>query len=183
MISFLGKLIPQPLLESDRSTEEQEMVTRLARLGLVAKSDNMVHLQFPCFTIQDYESMKESIQSVAECIIAALREVWSEIKKLVNQIDSDSHVPIGEKMYIILGCMILDWLSLGWLSDNGIIYYMKQQPNGEKFLLQCITHETRARNFSRFCYSATSGTDEWNYTVFGQATKSRIVTPEIEMRS
>jgi hypothetical protein len=125
--------------------------------------------------------MDNSLATTAQSVVNTLKEDWSSISEIVTGIGRSSHTQFEEKLYNILGCVILDWFSIGWLSEEGIIFYKKPQPHGSKYLLQGVTKEAYQRSFSRFCFSTTAGTEEWRFTVFGQSNDKRWITPELQM--
>ncbi|MFW9927131.1 MAG: hypothetical protein ACFFDM_10235 [Candidatus Thorarchaeota archaeon] len=180
-ISLLSKLIHKPLAREELASEMQKLVPHLLKIGVLKEEEGLLSLGFPCFTENDYQKMNGSLEKTAQSVVNALREDWSQISEIVNRIGKYSGTPIEEKIYNILGCVILDWFSLGWLSEAGLIFYRKEQPNGSKYLLQGITKEAYQNSFSRFCYSFTAGTEKWRFTVFGQANDKRWITPELQV--
>lgn len=159
----------------------QKLVPHLLKIGVLKEEEGLLSLGFPCFTENDYQMMNKSLETTAQSVVNALRENWSLISEIVTRVGKYSGTPIEEKLYNILGCVILDWFSLGWLSEAGLIFYRKEQPNGSRYLLQGITKEAYQTSFSRFCYSFTAGTEEWRFTVFGQANDKRWITPELQV--
>ncbi len=180
-IPILSRLIPQPLAKEHLTTEMQKLVPHLLKIGVLKEEDSLLSLGFPCFTQNDYQLMNNSLETTALRVVDALKEDWSEISEIVDGIAKSSHTLFEENLYNILGCVLLDWLSLGWLSEKGIAFYDKDQPDGSKYLLQGVTKEAHQSSFSRFCYSTTAGTGEWRFTVFGQANDKRWITPELQM--
>lgn len=180
-IPVLSQLIPHPLAREHLTTEMQKLVPHLLKIGVLNEEDGLLSLDFPCFTQNDYQLMNNSLETTARSIVDALKEDWSEVSEIVDGMAKSSHTLFEENLYNILGCVILDWLSLGWLSEEGIIFYDKVQPDGNKYLLQGVTKEAYQSSFSRFCYSTTAGTEEWRFTVFGQANDKRWITPELQI--
>ncbi|MHA2222927.1 MAG: hypothetical protein ACXAAO_12835, partial [Candidatus Thorarchaeota archaeon] len=180
-MQILSRLIPQPIANQELASEMKDLVPHLVKIGVLNEENGLLSLGFPLFTLNDYQLMNDSLEKTAQSVVDALKEDWSQISEIVNSISKSSNTPTEEKIYNILGCVILDWFSLGWLSEENLIFYKKEQPHGSKYLLQGITKEAYQKSFSRFCYSTTGGTEKWRFSVFGQANDKRWITPELQM--
>ncbi|MHA1577515.1 MAG: hypothetical protein ACTSU3_09155, partial [Candidatus Thorarchaeota archaeon] len=184
-IKVITQLLPQPVnfseFENQLSDSEREVLHDLIRLGVIINDDQIIKLGFPCFSQKDLRLMDASMQRAAANVAKLFREDWPKIVGIIEGMGISSKASLPEKVYIILGCIILDWFALKWLQEDELLFYSKPQPNGSKYLIQSITNEAFEDAFSRFCYSTTFGSSKWKFTVFGQATGKRWVSPEIEI--
>jgi hypothetical protein len=179
---LIAKIVAKPLSSNELPADMRNLVPHLLKIGVLNEKDGLLSLGFPLFTLDDYKMMEDSLEKTAQSVVNSLKEDWTQILEIVKSISKTSHTPIEEKVYNILGCVILDWFSLSWLSEENLLRYKKNQPNGSKYLLQGVTKEAYQKSFSRFCFSTTGGTEKWKFTVFGQANDKRWITPELQMR-
>ncbi|MFW9777699.1 MAG: hypothetical protein ACFFE8_02515 [Candidatus Heimdallarchaeota archaeon] len=164
------------------SEEEKKTIDLLIQLKILQiDSTNHVTLNFPFFTQADHKIMDKVVNKAAQTIVTKLTEKWDQINKLIAQVGLPTKRSHNERGFLVLGCIILDWQGLHWLSTNDVLVVTKPQPNGSRFLLIGSPHEVSVNTFKRYCFSSTHETVSWNYTVFGQAYHSRWVTPTIEM--
>ena len=181
LLHFLKEPINRDSLSDYLSQSQVEMIPNLIRLGLLKEQKGTISLNFPILTLNDYEVLDDALTIITTELVEAFQHKWERISKLVSEMRNASPISIEEALYNIVGCVIIDWLALQWLTKEGIIFFAKDQPNGTKYLLQGSTEDAFERAYSRFCYGTTMGTEEWRYTVFGQSHKKRWAPPEVEM--
>ncbi|MCK5150782.1 MAG: hypothetical protein KAQ65_03035 [Candidatus Thorarchaeota archaeon] len=184
-INILSNLIQQPLkrdiLEKMLSQEESSQIPNLKRLGIIDEKDSIIRLGFPVLTLDDYNILDESLDTVAKDLVNAFQDKWMAIEELVASMGHSADGLLEEGLYNIIGCVILDWMALKWLEKDGFVFYSKGQPNGTKYLLQGATEDAFERAYTRYCYSTTGGTEKWRFTIFGQTNKKRWGPPQAEM--
>ncbi len=178
--SILEILLKGPIsydkIKNQLSKEEIETLENMLDLQVLRKENQKIYLNFSMFVLKDYELMEEVTNKAAQLICDKFKKDWNALSELVSNTGLSSSLTIEEKMFCILGCIILDWAGLHWLDDGGILYRGKMQPNDQEFVLFGTPEEVYERNFTRFCFSSTEGF-EWYFTVFGQTLNRRWVPP------
>ena len=164
-----AKQVSMELNVTEKETEK--LLGDLVRIRAVDEKSGVYCVTFPIFTKEDLFLVARATRPVASELAELITNDIKDVTSLVKELSSSQQVEVDKLLFAVVGCFILDWLSLKRLEEEGLLVISKPQPGNRSYLLfarEKLDQETSARLYDRMYWGSHSDNlDRCVFTSFG----------------
>lgn len=167
-----------------RTSKEKvkKLINDLLRINAIREEDGKYKVNFCILTRDDMLKVRKVLLPVSKEIANKIMKYSAKLSELAEKISCTSHVNPNKTLFIVIGCIALDWKGLDELHKKGLLIRDKLQPGNRKYLLfgrEKIDEKTSKRLFEKMYIGSHSiELDNYLFVTFGDWSGIRYAFPD-----